>query len=84
MITNAPLLVSASAGTGKTYWIVQQIVELLVEQGVSLDQVGVITFTEAAAAEVPGTAHPRKPRQVNMPACTFRRREPDRIRAIRI
>ncbi|MDB5099979.1 MAG: exodeoxyribonuclease subunit beta [Cyanobacteria bacterium RYN_339] len=52
MMTDEPQLVSASAGTGKTYWIVQQITGLLVDDAVPLDRIGVITFTEAAAAEL--------------------------------
>ncbi len=47
-----PALVTASAGTGKTYWIVERVKSLLVDEGASLDQIGVITFTEAAAAEL--------------------------------
>lgn len=47
-----PRLVTASAGTGKTYWIVERVKALLTEEGVRLEQVGVITFTEAAAAEL--------------------------------
>lgn len=46
-----PKLVSASAGTGKTYWIVQNVANM-VESGIPLEHIGLITFTEAAASEL--------------------------------
>lgn len=49
--THPPHLVTASAGTGKTYHIVSTVWKL-VQQGVRLDQIGIITFTELAAAEL--------------------------------
>lgn len=45
-------LIEASAGTGKTYTITSLVVRLIVEQGLSIDQVLVVTFTEAATAEL--------------------------------
>ncbi len=45
-------LIEASAGTGKTYAIASLFVRLLVEQGLDVDQILVVTFTEAAAAEL--------------------------------
>ncbi|MFO0652191.1 MAG: UvrD-helicase domain-containing protein [Polyangiales bacterium] len=48
---NPPRLVSAGAGTGKTWRIVQSIVER-VRTGVSIDRIAAVTFTEAAAAEL--------------------------------
>lgn len=47
-----PQLVTASAGTGKTYWIVRRVLELLRDPSIQLNQIGIITFTEAAAAEL--------------------------------
>ncbi|MBI6546058.1 MAG: UvrD-helicase domain-containing protein [Cyanobacteria bacterium NC_groundwater_1444_Ag_S-0.65um_54_12] len=47
-----PTLIVASAGTGKTYQIIECIVTLLEQADARLEQIGVITFTEAAAAEL--------------------------------
>ena len=48
------LLVSASAGTGKTAVLVERILQLLTREDapVALDRFLVVTFTEAAAAEM--------------------------------
>ena len=45
-------VIEASAGTGKTYTIENMVVELLVRDGVSLDKILVLTFTERAATEL--------------------------------
>ncbi|MCP4678150.1 MAG: exodeoxyribonuclease V subunit beta [Deltaproteobacteria bacterium] len=45
-------LVEASAGTGKTYTITTLFVRLLVETGLSLKEILVVTFTEAATSEL--------------------------------
>ncbi|MCP4601904.1 MAG: exodeoxyribonuclease V subunit beta [Proteobacteria bacterium] len=45
-------LIEASAGTGKTYTITTLYVRLLVERNLSVDQILVVTFTEAATAEL--------------------------------
>ena len=46
------LLVRAGAGTGKTTVLVERFVQAVVEDGVAVDQVLAITFTEKAAAEM--------------------------------
>ena len=46
------LFVEASAGTGKTASLVARVVHLVAAGCATLDQVAVITFTEAAAAEL--------------------------------
>lgn len=55
-VTSAPLdginLVEAGAGTGKTYNIVGLFVRLVLEKGLSADQILVVTFTEAATREL--------------------------------
>ena len=55
-LASAPLrgtsLVEASAGTGKTYTIAGLYLRLVVELGLPVDQVLVVTFTEAAVAEL--------------------------------
>ncbi len=45
-------LVEASAGTGKTYAISTLAVRLLLERELTLDQLLIVTFTEAATAEL--------------------------------
>ncbi|HEX6652542.1 MAG TPA: UvrD-helicase domain-containing protein, partial [Thermoleophilaceae bacterium] len=46
------LLVRAGAGTGKTTVLVERFVQAVVEDGIEVDQVLAITFTEKAAAEM--------------------------------
>ena len=43
-------LIEASAGTGKTYQTEGLAVRLVVEQGIAIDRLLVITFTRAATA----------------------------------
>ena len=45
-------LVEASAGTGKTFTITTLVVRLLLEEQLGIDQILIVTFTEAAAAEL--------------------------------
>jgi len=45
-------LIEASAGTGKTWAICGLVLRLLVEQERAIDQVLVVTFTNAATAEL--------------------------------
>src|SRR5690606_12687455 len=45
-------LLEADAGTGKTWTIAGLVVRALVERGLDLDRVLVVTFTNAAAAEL--------------------------------
>ncbi|MEM6996832.1 MAG: UvrD-helicase domain-containing protein, partial [Myxococcota bacterium] len=45
-------LVEASAGTGKTFTITTLVVRLIVEEQLGIDQILIVTFTEAAAAEL--------------------------------
>ncbi len=47
-----PHLIEASAGTGKTYTIATLFVRLVVERDMSAGEILVVTFTEAAAAEL--------------------------------
>lgn len=42
----------AGAGTGKTHTLVARCLELIRNEGVSLDEILIVTFTEAAAAEM--------------------------------
>jgi exodeoxyribonuclease V beta subunit len=45
-------LVEASAGTGKTHAITTLVLRLLLERGLPIDRILVVTFTEAATAEL--------------------------------
>ena len=46
------VLVEASAGTGKTYSIAGLYVRMIYEQGLSAESILVVTFTNAATAEL--------------------------------
>jgi exodeoxyribonuclease V beta subunit len=46
------ILVEASAGTGKTYTIAALVVRLIVEKQLEIEAILVVTFTEAATAEL--------------------------------
>ena len=46
------LLVSAAAGSGKTYTLVERIVENIIAGTYNIDEVLVVTFTNSAAAEM--------------------------------
>lgn len=46
------LLVSASAGSGKTFVLVQRILKLIIDDQTPIDQFLIVTFTNAAAAEM--------------------------------
>lgn len=46
------ILVSAAAGSGKTAVLVERIKQLIIKDGVGLDQFLIVTFTNAAASEM--------------------------------
>lgn len=46
------ILVSASAGSGKTHTMIERIKRLIIECGVSLSSILAVTFTETAAADM--------------------------------
>ncbi|MCQ2561796.1 MAG: helicase-exonuclease AddAB subunit AddA [Clostridia bacterium] len=46
------LLVSAAAGSGKTSVLVERVRKLVMEEGVNIDEMLIVTFTNAAAAEM--------------------------------
>lgn len=52
-------LLEASAGTGKTYSLTFLYLRLLLEEGLEPDQIVVVTFTNAAAAELRERIHER-------------------------
>ncbi len=49
---NKNIIVSASAGSGKTSVLVARLIRLIEKENVSLDQILAMTFTEAAASEM--------------------------------
>jgi ATP-dependent helicase/nuclease subunit A len=46
------VLVMAGAGTGKTHTLVERCLDLICDEQVSLDEILIVTFTEAAATEM--------------------------------
>ena len=46
------ILVSASAGSGKTTVLVGRLMDLVLKDGIGVDQILAMTFTEAAANEM--------------------------------
>lgn len=46
------ILVSAAAGSGKTAVLVERIIRLVLEKGIDINEILVVTFTNAAAAEM--------------------------------
>ncbi|XOF33594.1 MAG: exodeoxyribonuclease V subunit beta [Candidatus Electrothrix sp. YB6] len=53
------ILIEASAGTGKTYTIALLFLRLLLEKGLSVDEILVVTFTRAATEELRGRIRQR-------------------------
>ncbi len=51
-IKDKNLLVSASAGTGKTTVMIERIAQLVLQKSVAVDELMVVTFTTAAAAQM--------------------------------
>ncbi|HEU5065222.1 MAG TPA: UvrD-helicase domain-containing protein, partial [Gaiellaceae bacterium] len=50
--TAATLFVEAGAGSGKTRALISRVQQLVVEDGVPIEQIAAVTFTERAAAEL--------------------------------
>lgn len=50
--TKGPILIRASAGTGKTYTLTQKVIHLIVNEMMDVDQILAVTFTEFASAEM--------------------------------
>lgn len=46
------LLVAAAAGSGKTAVLVERIIQLILQDGVDIDRMLIVTFTQAAAGEL--------------------------------
>lgn len=52
VMARGDVLVMAGAGTGKTHTLVARCLNLICDEGVSLDEILIVTFTEAAATEM--------------------------------
>jgi len=52
-------LIEASAGTGKTYAIAMLVLRFVVEQGIAIEKLLVVTFTKAATEELKDRVHSR-------------------------
>ena len=46
------ILVSASAGSGKTHTMIERVKRLIIKEGVEINRILAVTFTEAAAADM--------------------------------
>ena len=46
------ILVAAAAGSGKTAVLVERIINKIINENVDIDKILVVTFTNAAAAEM--------------------------------
>ena len=46
------ILVSASAGSGKTHTMIERLKRLIIQKGVSVNQILAVTFTESAASDM--------------------------------
>ena len=46
------ILVSAAAGSGKTAVLVERIINKIINEGIDIDKILVVTFTNAAASEM--------------------------------
>ena len=52
-------MIEASAGTGKTYSIAMLALRFVVEEGVAIDELLVVTYTRAATEELRGRIRSR-------------------------
>ena len=51
-VRGSDILVSAAAGSGKTAVLTERIKQLILRDGISVDEMLVVTFSNAAAAEM--------------------------------
>ena len=58
-LPDGPMLLEASAGTGKTWTIAGLTARYIAEAGVKIEELLLITFSNAAASELRGRVHSR-------------------------
>ncbi|WP_252903850.1 helicase-exonuclease AddAB subunit AddA [Secundilactobacillus oryzae] len=68
------LLVSASAGSGKTRVLVDRVIKRITEEGIGVDQLLIVTFTKAAAKEMKDRIHKSLERKITETTGENRRR----------
>lgn len=51
-VKNRDLLIAASAGSGKTFVVVERIINRIIKDNIDIDKVLIVTFTNAAASEL--------------------------------
>ena len=68
------LLVSASAGSGKTRVLVDRVIKRVTEEGVGIDQLLIVTFTKAAAKEMKERIRKSLEKEINHAAGEKRQR----------
>src|ERR1019366_3451469 len=61
----------AGAGTGKTHTLVARCLDLICEEKVSLDEILIVTFTEAAATEMKQRLRAALEKTCNLQPSTF-------------
>lgn len=49
---NTDIIISASAGSGKTYTLIERLKKRIIEDNLSIDEICALTFTDAAASEM--------------------------------
>ena len=49
---NSNILVSASAGSGKTAVLIERVLKKVIDENIDIDKLLVVTFTNAAATEL--------------------------------
>lgn len=64
---NTNILLSASAGSGKTFVLVERLLKMVLEENVSLDRVVAMTFTKKAASEMKDRLRQALSKQAHLP-----------------
>ncbi len=78
------ILVSAGAGSGKTTVLVERVIRMIIEEGISVDSLIIVTFTKAAAAHMKDKIHSRIREALNKPDLMEAQREHLRGQMMRV
>ena len=60
------VLISASAGSGKTFVMIQRLIRLIIEKRATVKEILAVTFTEAAAHEMKEKLKKELARQIEL------------------